>query len=72
MRWTRRARVQALGVSLWIGILLGVFAVKAKNVPGVGVQGVSGVGPFPLARLVNFCGLFLLRLLFYAHPEVIV
>jgi uncharacterized membrane protein len=37
MWWTRRARDQALGVSLWIGILLGVFAVKAKNVPRIGV-----------------------------------
>jgi hypothetical protein len=43
MWWTRRARDQALGVSLWIGILLGVFAVKAKNVPRVGVRGVSGI-----------------------------
>jgi hypothetical protein len=31
MWWTRQARDQALGVSLWIGILLGVFAVKAKK-----------------------------------------
>jgi hypothetical protein len=61
-----------LGVSLWIGILQGVFVVKAKNIPRVGVQGVSGIGPFPLARLVSFCGLLLLRLLFHAHPEVIV
>jgi hypothetical protein len=69
---TRRARDQALGVSLWIGILLDVFAIKAKNVPRVGVQGVSVIGPFPLARLVSFCGLLLLRLLFHAHPEIIV
>jgi hypothetical protein len=47
-----------LGVSLWIGILLGVFSVKAKNVLRVGMQGVSGIGPFPLARLVSFRGLF--------------
>jgi hypothetical protein len=55
MRWTRRARDQALGVSLWIWILLGVFTVKAKDVLRVGVQGLSGIGPFPLARLVRFC-----------------
>jgi hypothetical protein len=54
-----------------IGILLGVFAVKAKNILRVGVQGVSRIGPFPLARLVSFYGLLLLRLLFHAHPEVI-
>jgi hypothetical protein len=47
-----------LGVSLWIGIVLGVFAVKAKNISRVGVQGVSGIEPFPLASLVSFCGLF--------------
>jgi hypothetical protein len=58
MWWTRQARDQALGVSLWIGIFLGVFTIKAKNVPRVGVQGVSGIGPFPLARLDSFCGLF--------------
>jgi hypothetical protein len=58
MWWTRQATDQALGVSLWIGIFLGILAVKAKNVPRVGVQGVSGTGPFPLARLVSFCGLF--------------
>jgi hypothetical protein len=72
MWWTRRARDQALGVSLWIGILLGIFTIKAKNVPRVSVRGVSGIRPFPLARLISFCGLFLLRLLFRAHPEVIV
>jgi hypothetical protein len=44
MWWTRRARDQALEVSLWIGIVLGIFAVKAKNIPRDGVQGVSGIG----------------------------
>jgi hypothetical protein len=72
MCWTRQARDQALGVSLWIGILLGIFAVKAKNISGISVRGVSGIGPFSFARLVSFCGLLLLRLLFHAHPEVIV
>jgi hypothetical protein len=72
MWWTRRARDQALGVSLWIGILLGIFAVKAEHVLGIGVRDVSGIGPFSFARLVSFCGLFLLRLLLHAHPEVIV
>jgi hypothetical protein len=72
MWWTRWARDQALGVSLWIGIFLGIFAVKAKNVLRIGVRGVSGVGPFSFARLISFCGLLLLKLLFHAHPEVIV
>jgi hypothetical protein len=72
MWWTRRARDQALGVSLWIGILLGIFAVKAKNVSRIGVRGVPGIGPFSFARLISFCGLLLLRLLFHANPEVIV
>jgi hypothetical protein len=62
-----------LGVSLWIGIILGVFAVEAKNVPRIGVQGVSRIGPFALAGLVSFLQtFFLLGLLFHAHPEVIV
>jgi hypothetical protein len=72
MWWTRRAGDLALGVSLWIGTLQGVFAVKDKNVPRIGVRGVSGIGPFPLARLISFCGLLLLRLLFHAHLEIIV
>jgi hypothetical protein len=72
MWWTRRARNQALGVNLWIGILLGIFAVKAEHVSGTGVRGVFGIGPFAFARLVSFCELLLLRLLLHAHPEVIV
>jgi hypothetical protein len=70
--WTRRVRDQALWVSLWIGNFLGVFAVQAEHASRIGVRGISGIGPFPLAGLVSFCGLFLLRLLFHAHPEVIV
>jgi hypothetical protein len=70
--WTRWVGDQTLCIGLWIGVFLGVFAVQAEYAPRVGVRGLSGIGPFLLAGLVCFCGLFLLRLLFHAHPEVIV
>jgi hypothetical protein len=70
--WARRVGDQTLCIGLWIGVFLGVFAVQAEYAPRVGVRGISGIGPFLLAGLVCFCRLFLLRLLFHAHPEVIV
>jgi hypothetical protein len=54
------------------GNFLGVFAVEAENVSGVGVRGASGIGPFPFAGLIGFHGFLLMRLFFHAHPEVIV
>jgi hypothetical protein len=48
-----------LGVALRIGIFLSVLAVEAENVSGVGVRGVSGIGPFPFTRLISFGRLLL-------------
>jgi hypothetical protein len=70
--WTRRVGDQTLRIGLWIGVFLGVFTVQAEYAPRVGVRGIFGIGPFLLAGLVCFHRLFLLRLLFHAHPEVIV
>jgi hypothetical protein len=72
VRWTRRVRDQALRISLWIEVFLGVFAVQTENAPRIGVRGVFGVASFPLAGLISFRRLFLLGLLFHTHPEVII
>jgi hypothetical protein len=70
--WARRVGDQTLHIGLWIEVFLGIFVVQAEYAPRVAVRDISGIGPFLLAGLLCFCGLFLLRLLFHAHPEVIV
>jgi hypothetical protein len=60
VRWTRRVRNQALRISLWIRVCLGVFALQTENAPRIGVRDIFWVGPFPFSGLVGFRRLFLL------------
>jgi hypothetical protein len=66
------AIVLVWGVSLRIVGFLSHFPLYAKNISGISVRGIYGIGSISFVGLVGFGRFLLLRLLLHTHSEVIV